>query len=83
MWIFKDGLICETDAEWSDEKTEVWTEETVVNLLNNYEEMIDKKQEMIERLTESLESTERSRQYWINQYNELVQSMIDRDIELV
>ena len=84
MWKLVDGQFYEEDAEWSETgEDELWEKEDIVDLLNRYEEMIDKKQEMIERLMESIESAERSREYWINQYNELIQAMIDRDMELV
>lgn len=84
MWKLVDGQFYEEDAEWSETgEDELWAEEDIVELLNRYEELIDRKNEKIKMLLESIESTERSREYWINQYNELVQAMIDRDIELV
>ncbi|MBP5423023.1 MAG: hypothetical protein J6Y78_11335 [Paludibacteraceae bacterium] len=84
MWKLIDGQFYEEDAEWSETgEDELWEKEDIVELLNRYEELIDKKDEVIKELLESIESTERSREYWINQYNELIQAMIDRNIELV
>lgn len=84
MWKLIDGQFYEEDVEWSETgEDELWEKEDIVELLNRYEELIDRKNEKIRMLLESIESTERSREYWINQYNELIQAMIDRNIELV
>lgn len=83
VWELIDGEFWENDPEWSEYEQELWSKESIVDLLNKYEELLEKKEERIELLLESVESTERSREYWINKYNELVQEMIDKDIELV
>lgn len=83
MWKLIDGQFYEEDAEWSETgEDELWAKEDIVTLLNRYEEMIDEKKEMIDTLLDCIESTERSREYWINQYGELIQALEDRDIEL-
>ena len=83
VWELIDGEFWENDPEWSEYDKELWSKEGIVDLLNIYEDLIEKRNKRIELLLESVESTEKSRQYWINQYNELIQSMIDRNIELV
>ena len=83
VWELVDGEFWENDPEWSEYEQELWSKESIVDLLNMYEELLEKKDERIKLLLESVESTEISKEYWINQYNELVQAMIDRDMELV
>ena len=83
VWELIDGEFWENDPEWSEYEQELWSKESIVDLLNKYEELIEKKDERIKLLLESVESTERSREYWIKKYNELVQEMIDKNIELV
>lgn len=83
VWELIDGEFWENDPEWSEYEQELWSKESIVDLLNKYEELIEKKDERIKLLLESVESTERSREYWIKKYDELVQEMIDKNIELV
>ena len=83
VWELIDGEFWENDPEWSEYDKELWSKESIVDLLNKYEELLKKREERIKLLLESVESAERSREYWIKRYNELVQEMIDKDIELV
>lgn len=83
VWELIDGEFWENDPEWSEYDKELWSKESIVDLLNKYEELLEKRKERINLLMESVESAERSREYWIKKYYELVQEMIDKNIELI
>lgn len=80
VWELIDGEFWENDPEWSEYDKELWSKESIVDLLNKYEELLEKRDERIKLLLESVESAERSREYWIKKYDELVQEMISKNI---
>ena len=82
VWELIDGEFWENDPEWSEYDKELWSKESIVDLLNKYEELLKKREERIKLLLESVESTEKSREYWINKYGELIQALEDNNIEL-